>query len=222
MSRASMETMTVIFAGKTYDLDEHGFLAVPEQWDTAFAEGMAARLGIFGGLTERHWSFIRYLRRKFLEEKTVPVVVFACADQKLRLWEFRQLFPTGYHRGACRIAGINYQFMYECNYWLTYETAAIFKSEFRMTPLGFLENFEQWNERFAELVLREWGMPDALTDRHRAIIAFLRDAYRRNRTIPTVFETCKATNLSLDELHDLFPAGYRRGACRMAGLPLLS
>jgi len=65
------------------------------------------------GTEEKHWSFIRYLRKKFLEEKTVPVVVLACADNDLRLSEFKLLFPTGYHRGACKIAGINYDFMYK-------------------------------------------------------------------------------------------------------------
>ncbi len=213
------EDRTVTFAGKTYSLDEHGFLDPPEQWDEDFANGMAEKLGIYGGLTEDHWNFIHYLRRKFLEEETVPVVVLACADNKLRLSDLRFLFPTGYHRGACKIAGINYEFMYTHNYWLTYETSTLPKEEYKMTSQRFLENFEQWDERFAHQIAREWKLPEGLTERHREIIRYLRDYYKDNNNVPTVFETCKANNLDLEELIELFPDGYRRGACRMAGIP---
>ncbi len=207
---------------KTYSLDLQGFLEPPEQWDEDFANGMAEKLQIYGGLTERHWKFIRYLRAKFLDEKTVPVVVLACADNGIRLNELKRLFPTGYHRGACRIAGINYAFMMESNYWLTYETSAVLRAEHRVTPTGFLEDFDQWNERFADQILHEWKVGGGLTDRHRQIITYLRDYYRKHKDIPTVFETCKANGLSLDELIELFPAGYRRGACRIAGLPFFA
>ena len=152
-----MSKKTITLSGKTYSLDAHGFLNPPEQWDENFAEGMAETLGIYGGLTKEHWDFIHYLRRKFIDEETVPVVVIACADNKLRLREFRHLFPTGYHRGACRIAGINYEFMWKTNHWLTYETSPMIRAEYKMSPLGFLENHMDWDERFAELIVREVG-----------------------------------------------------------------
>lgn len=214
-----MKEKTVTFKGKTYSLDEHGFLSPPEQWDEDFAEGMGERLEIYGGLTKAHWDFIRYLRRKFIDEETVPVVVVACADNKLRLREFRHLFPTGYHRGACKIAGINYDFMWKTNHWLTYETSPVLKAEYRVSPLGFLENYTDWDERFAELIVREWKLPQGLTDKHREIIDYLRSFYERTEKIPTIFELCKAKNLNLEQLRELFPDGYRRGACRISGLP---
>lgn len=215
----SQEPNTISFRNNHYTLDEQGYLNPPEQWDEVFAEGMAGRLGIYGGLTPEHWEFIRYLRRKFIEEKTVPLVVYACADNNLRLSRLVYLFPTGYMRGACRIAGINYQFMYESNPWLTYESYSILKSEYKLTESGFLESFEHWNERFAQIVASEWQLPDGLTEKHWQIIYYLRDYYSKTRTIPTVFATCKANDIEVDDLHDLFPDGYRRGACRMAGLP---
>ncbi len=93
--------MSVIaLKGRSYTLDDHGFLDPPEQWDEAFAEGMARVQGIRGGLSERHWEFIRYLRGQFLDEETVPVLVMACAENRMHLSELRALFPTGYHRGA--------------------------------------------------------------------------------------------------------------------------
>ena len=214
-----MSKKQITLRGKVYSLDAHGFLSPPEQWDEDFAEGMAEVQGIYGGLTDAHWDFIGYLRTKFIDEETVPVVVVACADNKLRLREFRYLFPTGYHRGACRIAGINYDFMWKTNYWLTYETSPMVREEYRLTPLGFLENHMDWDERFAELIVREWKLPQGLTARHREIIEYLRTFYEANDKIPTIFELCKAKNLSLEQLRKLFPEGYRRGACRIAGLP---
>jgi len=212
---------TVRIGDREYTLDERGFLFPPEQWDEAFAEGMAERLGIYDGLTEEHWKFIRYLRKKFLDEKTVPLVVYACADNNLRLSRLAHLFPTGYHRGACKIAGINYQFMFDCNPWITYESYSVLKSEFKLTDSGFLESFDRWNERFAQITAGECQLPEGLTDKHWQIIRYLRDYYGHNKNIPTVFAACKANGIDVGELRELFPSGYRRGACRIAGLPFL-
>jgi len=211
----------VIFKGKPYRLDEHGFLDPPDQWDRRFAEGMARVVGIRPGLSERHWELITYLREKFQKENTVPVVVLACADNKMRLSELRSLFPTGYHRGACKIAGINYTFMYELNLWLTYETAPPLKPRYVLNELGFLQNPEIWDDEFVEEMMNQLDPPGPPTDRHFQVLRYLRDYYTVNGLVPTVFEACTASDLTLEELKDLFPAGYRRGACRLAGLPFL-
>ena len=213
---------TISFNNREYTLDRHGFLDPPEQWDENFAEGMARKLGIYGGLTEDHWSFIRYLRKKFLGEGIVPVVVTACADNQLRLSRLRDLFPAGYHRGACKIAGINYAFMCDTNLWLTYETVPASEAPHKVDELGFLEDFETWDERFAQWVARNWDLPRGLTERHWKIIQYLRDYYRNKRHVPTVYEVCSSNNIGLDELGELFPKGYHRGACRAAGLPFLA
>lgn len=214
-----MNQQTVCFNQKVYTLDEHGFLDPAEQWDENFAEGMAAKLGIYGGLNGEQWKFIQYLRSKFLEENTVPVVVKACLDNRLKLAELRALFPTGYHRGACKIAGLNFAFMCKTNLWLTYETPQPAAAEHEVDGLGFLKNSETWNERFAHWVARQWDLPEGLTQKHWTVIRYLRDYYRDTGTIPTVYAACTANNITLDELGKLFPGGYRRGACRAAGLP---
>ncbi|MCJ7628462.1 MAG: TusE/DsrC/DsvC family sulfur relay protein [Longimicrobiales bacterium] len=209
----------VTFKGHIYSLDGHGFLDPPDQWTEDFAEGMAKMVGITTGLTDRHWKIIQYLRHGFLEEATVPVVVLACHDNGMRLSELRSLFPTGYHRGACKIAGINYRFMYETNYWLTYETWAPLKPRYDLNQLGFLKEFESWDEDFVEMLMGRLKPPSSPTERHLQVVRYLRDYYVVNGTIPPVFEACTANDLTLEELRELFPAGYRRGACRMAGLP---
>jgi tRNA 2-thiouridine synthesizing protein E len=180
------------------------------------------KLGIHTGLTEDHWAFIKYLREKFLKEKTVPVVVAACADNKLRLNRLRALFPTGYHRGACRIAGINFEFMRDLNIWLTFESIPPIETEHEVDELGFLKDFDKWNERFTHWVVRNWDLPDGVTEDHWKIIRYLREFYLKRKNIPTVYELCKANKIGLDKLGELFPRGYRRGACRAAGLPLFA
>jgi len=210
------------FKDRVYKLDKHGFLNPPDQWDDNFAEGMAKKLGISGGLTAKHWSFLSYLRKKFIEEKVVPVIVIACKENNIRLTEFKNLFPTGYHRGACKIAGINYEFMYKFNMWLTFETPPVLRNQYKMTPLGFLKDFNKWDKRFASLLAGEGNLPEGLTERHWTIIGFLREFYSKNHNIPTLLETCKANSLNFDEFGELFPEGYRRGACRIAGLPFFA
>jgi len=217
------DAKTVTFGeGKAYALDEHGFLADPEQWDEEFADGTARQQGIREGLTKEHRDFIHYIRQKALTEKTLPLLVVACAENGLRLDKLKSLFPTGYFRGACRIAGLSYKFLCDINIWHTYETAPRLKPEFKITDQGFLEAFNQWNERLAELVSGEWELPQGLTTKHWEIIRFLRDYYEGKNNIPTLYEVCEAHNLDLDAFRQLFPEGYRRGACRAAGLPFFA
>ncbi len=208
--------------GKTYTLDAYGFLDPAEQWNEDFANGMARLQGIYDGLTQDHWDFITYIRGKFLKERTLPLLVVACADNHLRLDKLKSLFPTGYFRGACRIAGVSYKFLCDVNIWHTYETVPHLKSEFSLTPQGFIEEFGQWNKRFAQLVSDEWKLPGGLTPKHWEVIGFLRTYYAAMNNIPAVHEVCEAHKLDLKDLHELFPGGYRRGACRIAGLPFFA
>ena len=208
--------------GKDYTLDQYGFLDPPEQWDEEFANGMARLQGVYDGLTKEHWDFISYIREKFLKERKFPSLVEACAENHLHLGKLKLLFPTGYCRGACRIAGLNYNFINEANSWAFCETAPILMREFKVTSQGFLEDFNQWSERFANLVGYEWKLPDGLTDKHWEIIRFLRNYYLIMNNIPTVYEVCQAHGLDVEDLQELFPEGYRRGACRIAGLPFFT
>jgi tRNA 2-thiouridine synthesizing protein E len=195
---------------KDYQVDEHGYLSPPEQWDDDFAMGMAETLGISSGLSEWHWKIIRYLRKKFVEEKTVPITARACLDNGINLQELRSLFPTGYHRGACKIAGINYRF-------LPAPTIPK-KPQYKLDEIGFLADFDAWDLGFVEYMMKELG-GGSPTGRHWDVIRYLRDYYQEHRNIPSVYEACSANDLSLKELTELFPDGYRRGACRLAGLP---
>jgi tRNA 2-thiouridine synthesizing protein E len=91
-----------------------------------------------------------------------------------------------------------------------------------MTALGFLEDFETWNKRFASLLASQWDLPAGLTKEHWAIIEYLREYFVKNKNIPTLHETCKVNDLTIGKMGKLFPEGYRRGACRIAGLPFFA
>lgn len=220
MSDSDVKTVT-FGAGKSYTLDEFGFLDPQDQWDEDFAEGMARLQGIYDGLTEEHWDFIRYIRDKVLNEETLPLMVVACVDNNLRLGRLKKLFPTGYFRGACRIAGVSYAFVCKVNIWHTYETAERLAPEHEITSQGFLKDFDSWNERFAENASAEWNLPNGLTEKHWEIIHYLRNYYQTMNGIPTVYQVCESHHLDLQEFYALFPPGYRFGACLIAGLPFV-
>ncbi len=214
--------MSFEFRGKAYGLDEHGFLFPTEQWDEDFAAGMAIKVGVLDGLTDRHWQVIHYLRDKFIESNFVPLTVVACIDNAMRLAELRALFPAGYHRGACRVAGINYAFLWDTNPLLTYETTFPNPRRYDLNEIGFLIDSEQWDEGFVALVMLGLEGPDEPSELHWRVIRFLRSYFVEKRALPTVFEACSTSGLSLEELYELFPTGYRRGACRVAGLPFFA
>ncbi len=215
--RPDLNRQSVDFgAGRSYRLDLHGFLDPPEQWDDDFARGMAAFLGI-EELTAAHWDFIRYLRCKFIIDRTVPPLVLACAENRLRLARLEALFPPGYHRGACRIAGINHAVLFEQGKRPMRDRLAPLRRKYAMTPAGFLENFDEWDEQFARRVIAESGRKAQAE--HWRVLRYLRKQFKDHGLVPTAAKACRACRMSLKRLHELFPEGYRRGACRTAGLP---
>jgi len=61
-------------------------------------------------------------------------------------------------------------------------------------------------------------IPGGMSDKHWQIIHFLRNYYSKNNCVATVYETCEANNIEIEELERLFPDGYHRGAVKIAGL----
>ncbi len=50
------------------------------------------------------------------------------------------------------------------------------------------------------------------------IIRFVREHYQKTGKAATVTETCKANEIEIEEVGELFPDGYHRGAVKLAGL----
>ena len=92
-------------------IDNEGYLVDPADWSEEIAETLAREEHI--ALTEEHWAVVRFMRR-YYEDNAIPADArFAIrflaeerghgAGARRRLFE---LFPYGYVKQACRIAGM--------------------------------------------------------------------------------------------------------------------
>jgi len=94
-------------AGKTYDVDEDGFLQQLDKWNEEFAQGYAKEEGIEGTLTEEHWKVINCLRNYFQQFGIAPMIRKLCKETGFDLKKIYQLFPSGPAKGACKLAGLS-------------------------------------------------------------------------------------------------------------------
>lgn len=213
------------FKGKNYHVDEMGFLLAFEQWDENFAVGMAPIVKIAGGLTNEHWKIINFIRSFFQLEGRVPLVYKTCRENNLRLAELKKLFPGGYLRGACKLAGLSYRGAYICGSWVKNvpkdKLAEVEQKVYRVDVRGFLVDPSEWDEVFAINKAYDMKMPNGLTEQHWKIINFLRESFKKSNTIPTVYEICEEFLIDLEALENLFPDGYHRGAVKIAGLRVI-
>jgi tRNA 2-thiouridine synthesizing protein E len=209
------------FGGKTYEVETEEFLARFEDWDENYARGMAPRAGIIGGLSDDHWRVIRFIRDSFGKNGRCPLVYETCRVNRLHLQELKRLFPSGYLRGACKLAGVTYKEGYLDQSWAE-ELAERATSEtqekvYEVNVRGFLVNPFSWDERFAIYKAWEMKMP-RLGEEHWKIIRFLRKSFEEKNLVPTVYDTCEASGIDVEQLEKLFPDGYHRGAVKVAGL----
>ena len=99
-----METTTPLPA-----LDEEGYLVEPQDWSEAVAEELARLEKI--QLTEDHWDAIRFMRAQYEETQIIPDARHVIKHLSNRLGtaarkRLFELFPYGYVKQACRIAGM--------------------------------------------------------------------------------------------------------------------
>ncbi len=91
--------------------DDEGYLVDPDDWSEAVAAALAEREGL--QLGDLHWQVLRFMRAFLDEHQLIPdarFVIRFLADEaglgdaaRQRLLE---LFPYGYVRQACKIAGM--------------------------------------------------------------------------------------------------------------------
>jgi len=212
---------TLTFANKTYPVDSDEYLSEFNAWDENFARAMAPKTGIISGLSEDHWRIIHFIRDYYQKTGKCPLVFETARMNRLHLQELKKLFPAGYLRGACKLAGITYKEGYLDQSWAEGFAEQVTEGEegktYAINIHGFLINPFQWDKRYALHRAWEMKMPK-LTERHWQIIEFLRKRYVEDNIVPTVYEACEMNNMTLDELQRLFPDGYHRGAVKIAGL----
>ncbi len=83
---------------------------------------------------------------------------------------------------------------------------------------GFLQEPQIWNEEIAKFLATTDGTGE-LSEKHWAVINYIRDYWKQNDIAPMVRNVCQSTNLRLKEVYELFPLGPAKGACKIAGLP---
>jgi tRNA 2-thiouridine synthesizing protein E len=213
------------FGNKSYQVDTEEFLSDFKEWDENFARGMAPKVGIISGLSEDHWKIIYFIRDTLKQTGKCPLVYETCRMNRLHLQELKKLFPAGYLRGACKLAGITYREGYLDQSWVEEfaerVTSGVREEKTYLVNIrGFLINPAEWDKKFAIFKAHEMKMPK-LTDKHWQIINFLRKGFEKNNLVPTIYEACEANGIDLEELEKLFPDGYHRGAVKIAGLRVI-
>ena len=88
---------------------------------------------------------------------------------------------------------------------------------------GYLVDPAQWNEQVAEELARQEHI--VLTDEHRAVIRFMREYYDQHHIAPDARHVMKhlakvrgAGSKGRNDLFVLFPYGYVKQACKIAGM----
>lgn len=88
--------------------DAEGYLLDPSEWSEKFAETIAQGEGI--ALTDEHWAVIRFMREWLDQHGVAPdarhVMKFLAGEREAGRRRMFELFPYGYVKQACKIAGM--------------------------------------------------------------------------------------------------------------------
>lgn len=92
--------------------DEEGYLFEPDDWSPELARKLATEEGIT--LTEEHWVILNFVREYFSQHSITPDVRHVArffaehegGDKKAGKARIFELFPYGYVKQTCKIAGM--------------------------------------------------------------------------------------------------------------------
>lgn len=103
--------MIVNNQGSAVPTDTEGYLMEPDQWDEGIAEQLSREEGV--RLGKEHWQVIRFMRGYYEEHRVAADTRFAVRFLAEALGYGRRarnhlfaLFPYGYVKQACKIAGM--------------------------------------------------------------------------------------------------------------------
>ena len=102
---------TIDVSGKTYEVDEEGYLVDLSQWNEELAGEIAKAEKI--DMTPNHWEVVNFLREYYNEYQIAPAVrvLTKAIGKKLGADKgnsqyLYELFPYGPAKQACKIAGL--------------------------------------------------------------------------------------------------------------------
>jgi len=84
----------------------------------------------------------------------------------------------------------------------------------------FLQNPDAWDEFVAEFLFtmfEKYG--ERMTEEHWKVVRYLHDYYVTYGVCPPIRMLLKETGMDLKKIHELFPNGPAKGACKVAGAP---
>ncbi len=97
--------------GKSYEVDEEGYLTDWQEWTEAIAGVMAKEDGL--DLSEEHWNVIKFLRSYFEKYQIAPMIKILTKELAKTYGKERgntkylyELYPAGPAKQACRYAGL--------------------------------------------------------------------------------------------------------------------
>lgn len=92
--------------------DVEGYMVNPEDWNETLAHDLAKEEGL--ELTQDYWPILRFMREYWQEHKVAPDVRHVTkhlvgelgVDKKVAKQYLFKLFPYGYVKQACKVAGM--------------------------------------------------------------------------------------------------------------------
>ncbi len=103
--------MAIEVNGKSYEVDEEGYLINLGDWNEDVGNFLAQQEGV--AMTEQHWEVIKFLRDYYNEFQIAPAlrVLTNAIGKKLgpekgNSQYLYELFPYGPAKQACKIAGL--------------------------------------------------------------------------------------------------------------------
>ena len=95
----------VEFGGKTFTIDEDGFIDSYDNWCDEWVQLVKKEEGI-EELNEEHDKVIKVLREYYEKNGIAPMVRILSKVTGFKLKHIYELFPSGPGKGACKMAGL--------------------------------------------------------------------------------------------------------------------
>lgn len=95
----------VQFGGKTFVVDEDGFIDSYVNWSQEWVQYVKKEEGI-DELTAEHQEVIKVLREYYEKNGIAPMVRVLSKVTGYKLKHIYELFPSGPGKGACKMAGL--------------------------------------------------------------------------------------------------------------------
>ncbi|MBW2220655.1 MAG: TusE/DsrC/DsvC family sulfur relay protein [Deltaproteobacteria bacterium] len=95
----------VEFGGKSFSVDEDGFIDNFESWCPEWVQHVKGEEGI-DELSEEHWKVVNVLQDYYKKNGIAPMVRVLSKVTGFKLKHIYELFPSGPGKGACKMAGL--------------------------------------------------------------------------------------------------------------------